>query len=258
MNFIDTERLDFELASLKQNYVQQKPFRFIVIDDFFKKDAAELIYQSYPSINQGNWRGITYMNQMNKFELSDFSQLPLWSKFFEELNSNGFIEWLEKLSGINEPLIADKSLFGAGLHQSVNDAFLNVHVDYNIHPHTQYHRRLNVLIYMNKEWKKEYGGYIEFWDFSGNKKSLIESFMPSFNRCLIFETNEISFHGHPKPLRLPQNESRKSISVYYYSKERPKEEIFDEHNTIFKNTEGIIGRIRVFKAGARAFIERIL
>jgi hypothetical protein len=131
---------------------------------------------------------------------------------------------LEELTQIEEPLLADPSLFGAGLHQSMNGAFLNVHVDYNIHPETKFHRRLNVLVYMNPNWKEEYEGHIELWDLTGKERKQLGRFSPDFNRCVIFETNEISFHGHPKKLNTPEGVSRKSLATYYYTKNRPAHE----------------------------------
>jgi hypothetical protein len=86
---------------------------------------------------------------------------------------------------------------------------------------------------------------------------MIAKYAPTFNRCVIFETNEISFHGHPKPLKTPEGVTRKSIVAYYYTKTRPADEIANEHNTIYVNTEGILGHIKRFKSGVKAFLERI-
>ena len=130
-------------------------------------------------------------------------------------------------------------------------------MDYNIHPKTKFHRRLNVLVYMNKDWKEEYEGHLELWDLSNGKKELLGKYAPTFNRCVIFETNEISFHGHPKQLKTPDNINRKSIATYYYTKSRPESEIAGDHNTIYVNTEGPKGQVKRFASGVRAFLERI-
>ena len=148
-------------------------------------------------------------------------------------------------------------MFGGGLHQSIKGAYLNVHVDYNIHPTTQFHRRLNVIIYMNKDWKDEYEGHLELWDLTENKQELIGKFAPAYNRCVIFETNEISFHGHPKPLNAPNGINRKSIATYYYTETRSENEIAEKHNTIYVNTEGLNGSVKRLSSGVKAFLERI-
>ena len=110
---------------------------------------------------------------------------------------------------------------------------------------------------MNKNWSDNYEGFLELWDLSGGKMDLIGKFAPLLNRCVIFETSEISFHGHPKPLNTPEGVSRKSIATYYYTKDRPENEIAAEHNTIYVNTEGAVGSIKRFNSGVKALLERI-
>ena len=55
---------------------------------------------------------------------------------------------------------------------------------------------------------------------------------------VIFSTNDFSNHGHPDPVACPQNQSRKSIALYYFSEGRPPEDL-DKNNiknkTYFKN-----------------------
>lgn len=154
-------------------------------------------------------------------------------------------------------MLGDNELFGGGLHQSIKGAFLNVHVDYNIHPKTKFHRRLNVIIYMNKKWHDEYEGHLELWHLTDNDKIMLERIAPQFNRCVIFETNEISFHGHPKPLKTPEGVNRKSIATYYYTENRPEDEIAAEHNTVYVNTEGVSGHVKRFASAMKAVLERI-
>src|SRR5690606_32732819 len=147
-----------------------------------------------------------------------------------------FLKKMEQITGIHD-IIPDEQLFGGGLHQSVKGAFLDIHVDFNIHETTGYHRRMNAIVFMNKNWKKEYNGFLELWDMKKNKQ--LEYVSPDFNKCVVFETNEVSFHGHPKPLNTPNDISRKSLAVYYYTKERPEHEVAHSHNTIYVNTEGL-------------------
>lgn len=227
----------------------------MVIDNFLFPQKAEEVLAIYPATNEGNWDATTYIDQKNKFQKSVQEQRAL-REIFEELNGEELRKWLQEITRIEEPLLADEKLFGAGLHQSVAGAFLNVHVDYNIHPETKLHRRLNLLIYLNKNWKDEYEGHLEFWDFTNGKKVIVEKIAPVFNRCVIFETNENSYHGHPKPLRTPPGESRKSLAVYYYTKNRPPNEIAPDHNSRFVNTEGLKGQLKRFFSGVVAFWER--
>ncbi len=256
MELIDFQSLQDRSDLIAESFQKATPFHYTMFEGFFTGDAAELIHEEYPTIRDGMWDGTTYIDQKNKFQKTSFEPGSVFEKAFDELNSDKFLQWLQKISGIDQ-LMGDPELFGGGLHQSINGAFLNVHVDYNIHSKTKFHRRLNVLVYMNKFWKEEYEGFLELWDLSNNHKNLLAKYAPSYNRCVIFETNEISFHGHPKPLNTSNGISRKSMATYYYTKTRPANEIFDSHNTKYINTEGSVGQVRRFMAGVKAFVERI-
>lgn len=257
MEFINYKQLTTKQKEIKTDYQSKKPFRYVVIENFFIPDKAEIILQNYPAIKEGKWDGTTYIDQKNKFRKTKFEENSVMDRVFRELNSPEFLSWLQDVTEMEDTLIGDDELFGGGLHQSINGAFLNVHVDYNIHPKTHFHRRLNVLVYMNKDWKDEYEGHLELWDLSEGHKKLLGKYAPTFNRCVIFETNEISFHGHPKPLKTPPDVNRKSLATYYYTKTRPEHEIASDHNTIYVNTEGVAGQLKRFTAGIKAFFERI-
>src|SRR6218665_1748323 len=248
MQLINIKSLKEKQAELKADYQSKKPFRYVMFENFFLPDKAEQIYQSYPAIENGQWDGTTYLDQKNKFQKTEFAANSIMDTVFKELNSPEFLSWLQDVTQVEDELLGDEELFGGGLHQSINGAFLNVHVDYNIHPKTKFHRRLNVLVYMNKDWQDEYEGHLELWDLSQGDSKLLGKYAPVFNRCVIFETNEVSFHGHPKPLRTPKDINRKSIATYYYTKTRPEHEIASDHNTIYVNTEGVRGHIRRFSS----------
>ncbi|MBX2902307.1 MAG: 2OG-Fe(II) oxygenase [Chitinophagales bacterium] len=254
--YINFTLLNSQKASIERDFNSKKPFRYVVIENFFAPEKAEEILACYPSVNEGTWDTTTYINQKNKFQ-SAIAAHPVLKAVFAELNSQELCHYLTQISHTETPLLPDEQLFGAGLHQSVAGAFLNVHIDYNIHPKTAYHRRLNLLVYMNKNWQPQYEGHLELWDFTNGKKELLEKIAPEFNRCVIFETNEISYHGHPKPLNTPKGESRKSLAVYYYTPTRPQTEIAPNHNTRFVNTEGISGQFKKLLSGVKALWERL-
>ena len=256
MEFIDIASLEQRLNAIRADYQGKKPFRWVMFENFFKPGQADTLLANYPTIKDGVWDGTTYIDQKNKFAKTTFDKGSVLDRAFGELNSPEFLGWLERVTDIEE-LEGDPKLFGGGLHQSISGAFLNVHVDYNFHPDTRHHRRLNVLVYMNKDWKDEYEGLLELWDLSGGRKTLLSKVAPLFNRCVIFETNEISFHGHPKPLNTPEGVNRKSIATYYYTATRPEHEIAGEHNTVYVNTEGAGGQIKRFTSGVKALLERI-
>lgn len=257
MNCINLTLLNNKLGEIKQDFNSRKPFRYTIFESFLLPEKAEEILSAYPDIKDGLWDGTTYIDQKNKFQKTQFDEHSIFNQVFDELNSKDFLKWLEDVTEIKE-LRGDRKLFGGGLHQSIKGAFLNVHVDYNIHPETKLHRRLNVLVYMNKNWKPEYEGFLELWDLRDNNNRLLEKISPDFNRCVIFETNEVSYHGHPKPLKTPDGINRKSIATYYYTSSRPENEITGEHNTLYVNTEGLTGNLKRFGSGIKAFLERII
>lgn len=256
MQYINLPLLQQQALTIKNNFNSKKPFRYVAINNFLFDHAADEVLEAYPPVTRGVWDGTTYVQQKNKFVQTKFEEGSVMYNVFNELNSAAFLEWLEQVTGITQ-LVPDEKLFGAGLHQSVNGAFLNVHVDFNKHPQTGLFRRLNVLIYLNKNWKPEYHGELELWDMTGKEAVLLETIQPEFNRCVIFETNERSFHGHPKPLVLPKGMSRKSLATYYYSPDSGNFQATEMHNTIFKNTEGLRGQIRKLSSGIKALWERI-
>lgn len=140
-----------------------------------------------------------------------------FKELIEELNSDGFVSYLRELTGINN-LIADHDLEGGGLHQSANGGFLNVHADFTVHPHKKnWKRRINLLMYFNSNWQPQYGGDLEFWD--SNMVQCETKIAPLINRCVIFKTDEKSYHGFPDPIKIPKNRNRKSLALYYFTVE---------------------------------------
>jgi Rps23 Pro-64 3,4-dihydroxylase Tpa1-like proline 4-hydroxylase len=254
MNYIDSGGFRGKRDEFRKQWNSKKPFRYLVVENFLIPHQAEAILANYPSVGHGIWDRTTYINQKNKFQQREFPSGSIFLGVFDELNSKEFLIEVEHITGI-ENLIPDEKLFGGGLHQSRTGAFLDVHVDYNIHPETKLHRRLNIIIYMNKDWSNEYGGHLQLWDME--KKEMIGNIAPDFNRMVMFETNEISFHGHPEPLKSPSEVTRKSIAAYYYTNTRPTNEIVHAHNTIYVNTQGVKGKMKNFVSGIKALFERL-
>ncbi len=255
MPFINVDLLRSRIKTLQKEFNAATPFRHIVIDNFLTNETAEALLNVYPKPESGVWNKTTYINQKKKLQNGNFENEPLFKSLFEYLNGDDFVKLVEELTGISH-LQTDTNLFGAGMHQSLNGAFLDVHVDFNVHPETKLYRRLNLLIFLNKDWKPEYGGELELWDME--RKECFKKISPGFNRCVIFETNEKSFHGHPVPLTVPAGVTRKSLAVYYYTKDAPPEvKAGGEHNSIFVATQGLKGRIKNLQSGLIALKERI-
>ena len=154
------------------------------------------------------------------------------------MNSASFIQFLENLTGI-DGIIPDPYYRGGGIHQIVKGGKLDVHIDFNRHQKLQLERRLNVLIYLNQNWEESYGGHFELWKGHQNKNGqhILETcenrILPVFNRFVVFNTSEISYHGHPDTLTCPEGWTRKSLATYYYTVDRPESEKVPAHSTTF-------------------------
>ena len=217
----------------KKNYQEAEPYPHIVFDKFLPEEIADLILDEFPDANSKIWTKLPTEDQKGKFVAKDERQFPIDIRaLIHELNSGTFLNFLEQLTGIPE-LISDVKIAGGGLHRIERGGKLNVHIDFSHHPTNSLNRRINLLLFLNKNWQEEYGGNFEFWTWKKDNKKCEKRILPVFNRCVIFSTSPSSYHGHPEPLNCPDSESRKSIALYYFSNGRPAGEDI-EHNTLFK------------------------
>jgi hypothetical protein len=237
LKIIDTGRLLREEATLAARFQSRTPFKYLVIDDFLHPDRAWEIYREYPPVEK-DWIDVNGPHQHRKWATNTLLE-PGGAAFFDEVNSDDFLELLGRITGIQK-LLKDSTLNGAGYHQIVEGGFLNVHVDFN--RLGDLHRRLNLIVYMNPDWQESFGGYLELWNMANGVR--IENIAPIFNRCVLFETNEISYHGHPLPLKSGDT-TRKSLSVYYYTAERDDIIPAADHTTVYVNTRGATGAARI-------------
>lgn len=218
-------------------YASARPFPHIVIDNFLPEPFAEEILAQFPAPDAPAFAARTIGNvQVGKFgslNAKRFAHAPaLIQNALLWLNSYAILYFLERLTGI-ENLLVDPYFKGGGLHQIVNGGKLDVHADFNFEPNLKLYRRLNLLLYFNKEWDASYGGNLELWD--KDLSACQRTIAPLFNRCVIFTTSSTSFHGHPEPLTLPEGITRKSMAVYYYTAE-PGGDFSGTHETLWKRT----------------------
>ena len=213
--------------ALSGNYANADPFPHIVIDNFFDQDILKLVTNEFKT---GALSGAVGFNDAvgKKFITGrggkvNGTSFPHASRLLSYLNSSEFVDFLQVLTGIQEPLIPDPHFIGGGLHEGLRGGFLKMHTDYSIHPETRLDRRINLLAYLNQDWEREYGGFLELWD--SELKRCHHKILPIFNRVVIFSTTDYSFHGNPDPVLCPSEQSRKSIAVYYFSNGRPSHEI---------------------------------
>lgn len=216
-------------------YASASPYPHTVMDDFLPEEVLDAVLAEFPAPAEVDWLAFDSPLERKLATKDDSAMGPATRHLLAELNSSAFIDFLERLTGI-EGLLPDPHLEGGGLHQIERGGHLKVHADFNRHPRHGLERRLNVLVYLNRDWKDEYGGAFELWN--ADMTACEAKVMPYFNRCVVFSTTSTSYHGHPEPLACPEGETRKSIALYYYSKDRPAEETQSTHNTLFQSRPG--------------------
>ncbi len=219
--------------ALRRQVRDAVPFPHFKIDNFLDEAFAEQVLHSFPSFEESLKVGRSFkaVNEQRKVQVTDAQLFP---EPIAELNlALASPEFLELLSEVFEipDLLADEELVGGGIHQTGARGHLDVHVDFNYIKERELHRRLNILIYFNKDWRSEWGGNIELWD--REVKTCHHSFAPIFNRCVVFATSEISYHG-VTAVRCPDSVSRKSFAAYYYTREAPPHWNGQAHSTVFR------------------------
>lgn len=218
----------------KTKYNNANPFPSIYFKDFFDPDYLSFVVDEFPDLSKGN--NIVYNDPLQKKLAGNGEELfgDRTKSLMHFLNSEPFLTFVKELTGIDEKLFGDPYFSGAGLHETKNGGLLKVHADFNKHPINGLDRRVNIIVYLNKDWKDEYGGHFELWD--EEMSNCVERFAPSFNSVAIFSTTSKSYHGLPNPLACPDGMSRKSLALYYYSNGRPESEAIafkEGHNSIF-------------------------
>lgn len=217
-----------------EDFASATPFKHIVIDDFLDPDFCGKLLDEFPSFDREN--ALNENNEVGrKAVVPKITRLgPVYRQLDEVVKSGEFLGFIGKLTGINN-LLYDPDYFGGGTHENLEGQDLDPHVDFTFHPLLKAHRRINLIVYLNREWEKEWGGNIEIHKDPRLEPELdeIKSFEPLFNRAVIFETHNHSWHGFPR-ISLPDDKkgiTRKSIALYFYTRER--EEKIKPHSTIY-------------------------
>ena len=231
--------------SCRSNYALANPFPHIVIDDFIPEDLALQCYnqmsqhqqwmfdtmEGYPEDERDSqvnkWWTPFDTDSKNRLE----SDMPAVWKCIQYFNSRPFLLFLENLTGIKD-LIADVDFEGGGIHKIKNGGRLELHSDYNKHPNKDIWRRINLLLYLTPNWN--YNGHLDLYEKDPLVK--VKSILPTFNRAVIFNTTDDSIHGHPTPLVCPEEVSRYSFALYYFTKDRPEHEKSDSKAAIWYKT----------------------
>jgi Rps23 Pro-64 3,4-dihydroxylase Tpa1-like proline 4-hydroxylase len=233
--YFDPDYLSDVSALHSAGYKAAKPFPHVVIDDFLPEAVAQRILDEFPSPGADDWYRFQRGTERKLQTTAELGIGPVARQVLNQFNSSAVIDFLETLTGV-EHLVPDPHYSGGGLHQIERGGFLKVHADFNHHPRLDLERRLNLLLYLNRDWRDEWGGHLELWDTT--MTSVVQRIAPTFNRCVVFSTTSFAYHGHPDPLKCPEGVTRKSMALYYYTKDRPPEELMPAHTTRFQRRPG--------------------
>ena len=231
------ERLQELAGGHAEAYQTATPFPHIYLDNVFPDAILDAIVGEFPGPGDVDWIRFDDHNQV-KLASNDDRHLGLTTRaFLHHLNGSAFLRFLETLTKIDD-LVGDAHLAGGGMHQIQRGGKLDVHIDFNQHETLGLERRVNVLVFLNREWDESYGGHLEFWD--PTVTTCHQKILPVFNRMAVFSTSEISQHGHPEPLTCPPDRTRQSIAAYYYTSTiRAVTGAQDDyHNTLFRKRPG--------------------
>jgi len=231
-NIVNDFTLNIE--ELSKKFLEADPFQHIVIDDFLNESFALTLKTNFPKYDEKTWW--LYDNPLEKkLAFNKIDELDhCFSSFFSYVNSNEFLYWLSKLTGIQN-LKSDKKLNGGGLHLIKRGGKLDIHEDFNVHKELMMFRKLNLILYLNEPWEEEWGGHLELWNQDMTR--MRQKILPKFNRAVIFRTDTDSNHGHPYPLMCPDDQYRISLATYYYV-EHPQIENIEYRSTVYKKLPG--------------------
>ncbi len=224
-----------DIGKLRDDFANAKPFRHVVLDPFLRPEAVEHLAREFPAFDASHAR-----NELGevggKAFRPDLPELgPAYAQFDQLLSSPELLSLISEITGIPS-LLYDPSYTGGGTHENRSGQDLDPHVDFNYHPSRGWHRRLNLILFLNPEWSQAWGGCLDLHrDPWTPEQDSVTSVMPTNNTCVLFETTESSWHGFRKIVAPPGREtiSRKSIAVYFYTHERPPQETAPSHATVY-------------------------
>lgn len=213
-------------------YQSAEPYNYGCIDGFLPEKVLRKVQTDIASLPESEG---AFDRAQERLKTSyNPEKLPAYTRaLFHAFNAPPFLTFLEEMTGIPN-LIPDPYFMGAGIHRVANGGHLDIHADFNLHGHMQVERRLNVLIYLNDDWREEWGGSFEIWDKEMREK--VASFVPVFNRMVCFSTGSDTFHGNPETVNNPAGDPRLSIALYYYT--ATWDDTRKSHTTLFKPRPG--------------------
>ena len=219
--------------ALRQHYVKAVPFPFVKIENLLEPAFAAELAAAYPSFEDatGQGRAFKSVNERKKVQITDAKLFPAQvARLNAALASPEFLADLSYVTGIPD-LLADAELTGGGMHitgRAVGSTCTSISTTWRAASCTA---ALTFCFISTPFGRKN--GAATFSSGTRDVKSCRQAFEPVLNRCVIFETSEISFHG-VTPVTDAAPYPRISFATYYYTREPPPNWDGTVHSTIFK------------------------
>ena len=215
MHLLRMDELEQQLPRLAAEHLGADPFPHTVLDDLLAPGVLEQLVAEHDAIPEPTWSNFLHLNERKYANKQRSTWGPTLQQVTDAFASERFLRFVEELTGI-PGLRSDPVMDGGGLHRSLRGGFLNVHSDFTVHHDDRgLQRRVNLLLYLNPEWQEDWGGALELW--SPDMQRCTRSVLPMGGRAVLFTTTETSFHGHPIPLRCPDDAVRRSLALYYFT-----------------------------------------
>ena len=215
-DFLDQAKLSRVASENRARYVGATPFPHVALDNLFPSELLDAVIQDLPAESNA-WTKYDNVNE-RKSVFSDVNAFgPAAETFAYALNSLAMVKFIETLTGIDD-LIPDPYLHAAGYMKVDPGGFLDLHHDFTMHKQLPLERRINVLVYLNRDWQEDWGGQLELHSSDGltDPKHLEVQIPPVFNRTVVFNTPN-ALHGHRIPVACPADRSRLLFSCFYFT-----------------------------------------
>jgi Rps23 Pro-64 3,4-dihydroxylase Tpa1-like proline 4-hydroxylase len=198
-------------------YASAAPFPHVVIDDFLGAELASHLARVFPDASHPDWKRRDHEEQaarLGQLQRTAFEGVDgALRHLLNELSGMSFLKFLETLTGI-QGLIPDAHFRGAGLHLTLSGGHLALHADFNRDRFRHLTRKLSVLYYLNPDWQSAWGGDLELWNADLSRCEA--SIAPMLDRLVVMAHGDTFWHGHPSPLRCPEDRGRCAVAAYFY------------------------------------------
>jgi len=222
------------MEDLRRQFAAARPFRHVVIEPFLNPEFCARLMAEFPAFQARN--ALNESGQAGrKAVVPELARIGDAYRSFDRLmRDREFLKLMGRITGIPD-LLYDPDYVGGGTHENLDGQELDAHVDFNYHPSRPWHRRLNLIVFLNEEWDAAWGGCLELLrDPWATDEDAHQEVVPLANRAVIFETTEASWHGFRR-IRLPPGKqlSRRSAAVHFYSRRRPADQTAPAHGTVY-------------------------